>query len=147
MRNLSQPIDNHSFLISGQRMAAVRDIFGSAVRVLVGAGPVKQRLIDAWRDHLAPVPEKDLPEGLRPGLARLRAAMHAAPATGGMTAPEASVRKMSDREAAEHALRIFEIQTALATAGETDTAPRLRVVGGEDHALADDDLPAFLSRA
>ncbi len=127
-------------------MAALWDMLDGAVRVLVGAGPVKQRLIDAWRDHLATLHEKDVPEALRSRLAAVRTAMHVAQATGGMTAPEVSVRKMSDKEAAEHAVRILEMYAQLSSMTELDTAPRLRVVGGDDHGRAD-DLPAFLSRA
>ncbi|HET7204164.1 MAG TPA: hypothetical protein VFI92_12435 [Steroidobacteraceae bacterium] len=127
-------------------MAALWNTFDGAVRVLVGAGPVKQRLIDAWRDHLAPLHEKDIPEGLRSRLAAVHTAMHAAHATGGMTAPEASVRKMSDKDAAEHAERILEMYAQLCAMTELDAAPRLRVVGGEEHSRAE-DLPAFLSRA
>ncbi|HET9692813.1 MAG TPA: hypothetical protein VFP48_00395 [Steroidobacteraceae bacterium] len=127
-------------------MAALWEVFDGAVRILVGAGPVKQRLIDAWRDHLAPLHEKDLPEALRSSLTAVRTAMHAAHATGGMTAPEASVRKMSDKDAAEHAVRILEMYAQLCAMAELDAVPRLRVVGGEDHGAAE-ELPAFLSRA
>jgi hypothetical protein len=127
-------------------MAAVWDLFNGAVRVLVGAGPVKQRLIEAWRDYLAPLHDKDVPEALRSRLATVRTAMHAAHATGGMTVPEVSVRKMSDADATGHALRILEMYAQLCAMLEQDVAPRLRVVGGEDRG-SDDDLPNFLSRA
>jgi hypothetical protein len=129
-------------------MAALWDEFDGAVRILVGAGPVKQRLIDAYRSHLASLHDKDVPEALRSRLVAVRAAMHAAHATGGMTAPEVSVRKMSEKEAAEHAVRILEMYAQLCAMNEADAAlaPRLRVVGGDDHALPD-ELPAFLSRA
>lgn len=126
-------------------MAALWDVFHAAVRVLVGAGPVKQRLIEAYRDHLAAVREHDAPEPLRAGLVALRAAMHSAPATGGMTAPEVSVRKMSEQDAAAHAARILEMFAVLSALTEQDAAPRLRIVGGEDHVAG--DVPSFLSRA
>ena len=126
-------------------MAAMRDVFDGAVRILVGAGPVKQRLTEAWRDHLAAIREQDAPEPVRAGLVALRAAMHAAPATGGMTAPEVSVRKMSEQDAAAHATRILEMFALLSSMTEQDAAPRLRVVGGEDHVAA--EVPSLLSRA
>ena len=130
-------------------MAALFNAFDGAVRILVGAGPVKQRLIDAWRQHLAPLQEKDVPDGLRPRLQTLRAAMHAAHPTGGMSAPEVSVRKMSDKDAASHAVRVLEMYAQLCATYEFDAtaAPRLRVVGGDDRHDLTDDLPAFLSRA
>ena len=129
-------------------MAAVWNALDGAVRILVGAGPVKQRLIDAWRQHLAALQEKDVPDGLRLRLTTLRAAMHTAHPTGGMSAPEVSVRKMSDGDAASHAVRVLEMYAQLCATYEFDAAaaPRLRVVGGEDHDL-DEELPAFLSRA
>ena len=127
-------------------MAALWDVFDGAVRVLVGAGPVKQRLSDAWRDHLAALHEKDLPEALRARLSAVRTAMHTAHAAGGMSAPEVSVRKMSDKDAVEHAVRILEIYAQLCSMTELETPPRLRVVGGEGHGHTG-DLPAFLSRA
>lgn len=126
-------------------MAALWDVMHAAVRVLVGAGPVKQRLIEAYRDHLAALRDQDAPEPVRAGLVALRAAMHAAPAAGGMTAPEVSVRKMSEQDAAAHATRILEMFMLLSATTEQDTAPRLRVVGGEDHVAT--DVPSFLSRA
>jgi len=126
-------------------MAAVWDVLHEAALVLVGVGPVKQRLIEAWRDHLAALREQDAPESLRATLAALRAAMHSAPATGGMTAPEVSVRKMSEQEAAAHAASILDMFALLSVMTEQDAAPRLRIVGGEDHVA--EDVPAFLSRA
>lgn len=128
-------------------MAGIWDVFDGATKVLVGSGPVKQRLIEAWRDHLSPLHDKDLPDTLRPRLQSLRAAMHSAHATGGMTAPEVSVRKMSEAEAAAHAVCILEMYAQVASSeGEAVGAPRLRVVGTA-HDSDPGDLPAFLSRA
>jgi hypothetical protein len=129
-------------------MTAVWDVFDGAVRVLVGCGPVKQRLIEAWRDHLSPLHEKDIPEALRADLVALRAAMHAAPAAGGMSAAEVSVRKMSEKEAAGHAVHVLEMHLQLASSeADSSSAPRLRIVGATHQADAFEDLPAFLSRA
>jgi hypothetical protein len=130
-------------------MAALWNALDGAVRILVGAGPVKQRLIDAWRQHLGALQEKDVPEWLRPRLQALRGAMLTAHPTGGMSAAEVSVRKMSDKDAAGHAVRVLEMYAQLCTTYEFDAtaAPRLRVVGGDDRHERSDDLPAFLSRA
>lgn len=126
-------------------MAAVWDVFHEATLVLVGAGPVKQRLIEAYRDHLAAIRDQDVPEPLRARLSALRTAMHAAHASGGMTAPEVSVRKMSEQDASTHAASILEMFTALSALAEQEAAPRLRIVGGDDHVA--EEVPAFLSRA
>ena len=130
-------------------MAALWNAFDGAVRILVGAGPVKQRLIDAWRQHLGALQDKDVPDWLRPRLQTLRATMHTAHPTGGMSAAEVSVRKMSDKDAAGHAMRVLEMYAQLCATYEFDAsaAPRLRVVGADDRHELTDDLPAFLSRA
>ena len=94
--------------------------------------------------------EPDLPDAIRDRFATLRTAMHEAPATGGMTAPEASARKMSEKDAAEHAAAILEMFTVLSALNDSESAPRLRIVGsGDDDTLTDDlfEVPAFLSRA
>ena len=130
-------------------MTAHSDDFHAALQVLVGTGAVKQRLVDAYRRHLASLREQDLPDAVRERFATLRTAMHEAPAAGGMTAPEASARKMSDKDAAEHATAILEMFTVLSALNDSDSAPRLRIVANDDDTLTDDlfEVPAFLSRA
>ncbi len=131
-------------------MAAHWDDFHAAMQVLVGTGPVKQRLIDAYRHHLATLREQELPDSVRERFVALRAAMHEAPATGGLTAPEASVRKMSEKDAAGHAASLLDMFTALSAMNEGESAPRLRIVAsGDDDTQTNDlfEVPAFLSRA
>jgi hypothetical protein len=132
----------------GQTMAALWDEFHAAMQVLVGAGPVKQRLIDAYSRHLLHVHEQDMPDALSGRFTTLRAAMHEAGPTCGLSAAEASVRKMSERDAAAHATSIFEMFVVLSA--ENESAPRLRIVTSENADTFTDDLfevPAFLSRA
>jgi hypothetical protein len=129
-------------------MAAHWNEFRGATLLLVGTGQVKPRLIEAYRRYLAPLREVDLPEPIREPFSRLRAAMHETQAAGGMSSAEASVRKMSEKDAAGHAAGIFEMFASLAALGESESAPRLRIVGGEDQESPDlHDVPAFLSRA
>ena len=101
-------------------MSAHWEEFRAALQVLVGTGPVKQRLVDAYRHHLAALREQDLPDAVRDKFVALRAAMHEAPATGGLTAPEASVRKMSEKDAAQHAAALLEMFTVLSALNETE---------------------------
>jgi hypothetical protein len=130
-------------------MTAHSDEFHAALQVLVGTGAVKQRLVDAYRRHLASLREQDLPEAVRDRFITLRTAMHEAPAAGGMTAPEASARKMSEKDAAEHATAILEMFTVLSALNDSESAPRLRIVANIDDTLTEDlfEVPAFLSRA
>jgi hypothetical protein len=55
---------------------------------------------------------------------------------------------MSEKEAAEHAVRVLEMHLQLVS-NEVDSgnAPRLRIVGDTRQADAFEELPAFLSRA
>ncbi len=76
--------------------------------------------------------------------------MHEAPATGGMTAPEASVRKMSEKDAAEHAAAILrDVHGAVGAERERKRAAAAHRRSGDDDTLTDDlfEVPAFLSRA
>jgi len=119
------------------------EFFHGAVHMLVGPGPVKQRLIDAYRHHLASLREVELPEPIAGPFAALNDVLHGAQAAGGLTAPEVAVRKMSEREAADHAASILEMFTTLVALREREPlARRLRVVGDDP-----DELPGFLNRA
>jgi hypothetical protein len=119
--------------------------FQRAVRVLVGPGAVKQRLIVAYLEHLQGVQAEDLPDEVCVEFAALQSAFCCVKPAGGLCAAEVAVRKMSEQEATAHAERILSMSTMLSRvihgAPEAVTPPRLRVVGD------DDELPAFLSRA
>lgn len=80
-------------------MCHVADKFYAAVRTLTTDGPVKQRLICAYVDHLESLAEDDVPEAIRPRFEALRKAMNAVPPTEKETAVQVSVRKMSLAEA------------------------------------------------
>jgi len=81
-------------------MCQVADRFYAAVRTLSGDGPLKQRLIAAYVDHLECLGEDAVPEAIRPRFEALRKAMAAVPPTEKETAVQVSVRKMSQAEAA-----------------------------------------------
>lgn len=127
-------------------MSGTHEHFRGAVRVLIGPGAVKQRLIAAYLEHLRGVASDDLPDGVCVDFAELQSALSCAKPAGGLTAAEVAVRKMSDQDAAAHAERILAMYLVLSGVqsglSDVSTPPRLRVVGDDD-----DDLPAFLSRA
>jgi hypothetical protein len=119
--------------------------FRRAALVLVGPGPVKQRLCDAYLRHLSEVESSALPRDLQPGYEALTAAMQSARPTGGLGAVEVTVRKMSEQEAGDHAARVLEMLIAMSGADAIEpSAPpsrQLRLVAD------DDEIPAFLNRA
>lgn len=118
-----------------------------AAAILVGPGPVKQRLADAYLRHLREIDARALPSEVLPRFEEFSAAMHSAQATGGLNAVEVAVRKMSEQEAGRHTAEVLEMLVAMSGGEGRDAAAaqrQLRVVGGED---GDDELPAFLNRA
>jgi hypothetical protein len=118
--------------------------FRCATLTLVGPGPVKQRLCDAYMKHLRMVDEESLPRSIQPGYTELAQAMRCAQAAGGLGAVEATVRKMSEQEAGNLAARVLEmfVEFSREDAREPAAQPQrqFRLVG-------DDDIPAFLNRA
>jgi hypothetical protein len=115
--------------------------FEAAVITLVGDGPVKQRLAEAWARHLAAIDVADLPPPLADDFRGLRAAMERVRPCGSESAIQASVRKMSPREAGDHAGVILVLFRELArttsrveplkiVSGDADTPPRYLVGRG-----------------
>ena len=120
--------------------------FRCATLILVGPGPVKQRLCDAYLKHLRHVDARDLPRDLQADYAALTKAVHSAQATGGLGAVEVAVRKMSEQDAAQLTAQVLEMFVALA--GGDAREPSTAVPQRQLRVVADDDgVPAFLNRA
>jgi hypothetical protein len=122
--------------------------FERAVLILVGPGPLKQRLIDAYLGHLSLVKPVDVPEPASTAFTALVEALKCARPTGGLSCAEVAVRKMSELEAARHAQAVLECFVALSLlrvpeADAPAAPPRLRVVNDSDI----EGVPSFLSRA
>lgn len=100
--------------------------FAAAVHVLVGDGPVKQRLASAYSLHLAELPEAELPQPLERDFAELKAALNRVAPAGRESRVQASVQKMSPKEAAGHAATILNLYVAIAA--ELERAEPLKVV-------------------
>ena len=81
----------------------------SAILELVRSTPIKQRLISAYRRHLAPVPEDQLPVEVRESFSQVLRWLRGVQPLPGEDAVAASVRKMSNQEADECAALIVEI--------------------------------------
>ena len=117
-------------------MSSVREDFTNAVFVLVGPGVAKQRLLSAWRSHLEELEADELPDGLRAEYLDLKAAMHAAPACGGLGEVEASVRKMTEQQAGSYAASILKLLGRLPYVPKrrrpASTVSVIRAVSGED---------------
>jgi len=103
--------------------------------LLVGIGPVKQRLCDARLRHLEEIDPAELPRELAAPYRDLMDVFRTAQAIGGLGQVEATVRKMSEQEAAGHATRVLELFVALSARDtrEPATSPQrqLRLVGDD----------------
>ena len=94
-------------------MKHIQASFQAAVEILVGDGPVKNRLCAAFEQHLVELEESELPAGVRDDYRVLHAALHTARAIGPQSCIEATVRKMSCADATHHALTIFSMHLVL----------------------------------
>ena len=100
--------------------------FASAVQILIGDGPVKQRLARAYSDFLADLAAADLPAALQREFGALQEAMSRVAPAGNESRVRASVQKMSPKQAAGHAEAILKLYVALAS--DLERAEPLKVV-------------------
>jgi hypothetical protein len=107
-------------------MSPLAQRFAEAVHVLIGDGPVKQRLAAAYGQHLADVTEAEVPVGLRRDFADLQAAMSKITPAGSESRARASAQKMAVGEAHGHAATIVHLYLELMSSLER--AEPLKVV-------------------
>ena len=110
-------------------MSSAWETFFAATTVLASAGPIKHRLAEAYREHLADLDEDELPREIREEFDSLSTAMSCVRPMRGETAIQATVRKMSDSEAGSFAVRIVGMLGVLARLQGLQRAPKLRAVG------------------
>lgn len=113
-------------------MANVWESFMSAALELVAPGTVKQRLAEAFGRHLAALKSDDLPRELRDDFMALEGSLSNIRPLRGETALQATVRKMSDSQAAACSRQIINLLAALAKLQVTSRPPMLRAVNSGD---------------
>ncbi len=94
--------------------------FHNATLELVRSAPIKQRLISAYRRHLADLPQEQLPGEVRRSFDEVRRCLSGVRPLRGEDAVAASVRKMSNQQADECAAMIVEIFGSIS---RTQSAP------------------------
>jgi hypothetical protein len=109
-------------------MSSAWENFFAATAILASAGPIKHRLHEAYRAHLAGLDEDELPKELREEFTSLSTCMSCVRPLRGETAVQATVRKMSDREAGGIAMRIVNMLAVMARQQQVQR-PKLRAVG------------------
>jgi len=118
--------------------------FRNAAMVLAGSGPVKQRLAQAFHAHLGTLDADDLPRELRERFSELAAALHRTQRTGTLDSVSASILKMSETQACEHAQSIVLMFGSLHEAPPATAARPSALL----RAVPDDPgIPAFVNRA
>lgn len=113
-------------------MNSVLENFLHAAQTLSDAGPIKRRLANAYATHLASVPCDDVPREVREEFQALGASLSAVQPLRGETAIQASVRKMSDHEAAGYALQIINLLGTMVRMQTQPRQPVLRAVNSND---------------
>jgi hypothetical protein len=90
-------------------MISARECFHFATLELVRSTPIKQRLICAYRRHLASLKESEIPSEVRESYGQVMRSLCGVAPLRGEDAVAASVRKMSIQDADDCAAQIVEI--------------------------------------
>ena len=117
----------------------------SAMLELVRSGPIKQRLIAAYRRHLMGVVEEQLPAEVRGSFSQLMRSLALVQPLRGEDAVAASVRKMSNQEADDCAALIVEVFGAMcrADAGAARTSAAVVQLRSVDCLPGEFETPAL----
>jgi hypothetical protein len=95
-------------------MSTTWELFEGAALSLARSEPIKERLTDAYRNHLAYVDVEDLPSVLRGQFLACHEALTREAPLRGEDAVRATVRKLSNHEAEELALSVVRLFAAIA---------------------------------
>ena len=95
---------------------------------LARSGAIKDRLIDAYRNHLALVNSEELPEALRAEFRACHDALTRERPLRGEDAVRATVRKMSNQDADEVACSVVRLFAGLVREATREAAPVLAAV-------------------
>jgi len=127
-------------------MTSAWECFHCATLELVRSSPIKQRLISAYRRHLASLPEDQLPGEVRESFGQVMRCLRGVQPLRGEDAVAASVRKMSNQEADECAALIVEIFGLMCRVGAGSGRPNGVVqLLSVDCAPADYEVPSLIA--
>ena len=125
-------------------MISAWECFHFATLELVRSAPIKQRLICAYRRHLAVLPEDELPGEVRESFGMVMRSLQGVQPLRGEDAVAASVRKMSNQEADECAALIVEIFGLMCRVHVAPSRPNTVVqLHSVDCPAADYEVPAL----
>jgi hypothetical protein len=127
-------------------MISAWECFHFATLELVRSTPIKQRLICAYRRHLATLSEDEVPESVRDSFHQVLGHLRGVQPLRGEDAVAASVRKMSNQEADECAALIVEIFGIISRA-QSSLARNSTVVQLQSIERAADYIPALIANS
>ena len=104
-------------------MSTAWDKFQGATLSLARSGTIKDRLTDAYRNHLSAVAEDELPREIREQFHNVRCSLTRERPQRGEDAIRATVRKMSSHEAETIAEKAVQMLTVMARAPQATRAP------------------------
>jgi hypothetical protein len=107
-------------------MSTTWEKFQGATVSLARSGSIKDRLTDAYRNHLSAVAEEELPREIREQFHNVRCSLTRERPQRGEDAIRASVRKMSSHEAeniAETVVQMLSVMARSPQARQPSTAP------------------------
>jgi hypothetical protein len=104
-------------------MSTAWEKFQGATLSLTRSGSIKDRLTDAYRNHLSDLAEEELPLAIREQFHKVRCSLTRERPLRGEDAIRASVRKMSSHEAENIAETVVQMLTVMARAPQTTRAP------------------------
>ena len=104
-------------------MSTAWDKFQGATLSLARSGSIKDRLTDAYRNHLSAVAEEELPREIREQFHNVRCSLTRERPQRGEDAIRATVRKMSSHEAETIAEKVVQMLTVMARAPQSTRAP------------------------
>ena len=103
-------------------MSTTWEKFQGATLSLARSGSLKERLTDAYRNHLSAVAEEELPREIREQFHNVRCSLTRERPQRGEDAIRASVRKLSSHEAENIAETVVQMMSVMARAPQSSRA-------------------------
>src|SRR5580704_4843089 len=104
-------------------MSTTWEKFQGATVSLARSGSIKDRLTDAYRNHLAAVAEEELPREIREQFHNVRCSLTRESPQRGEDAIRATVRKMSSHEAETIAEKVVQMLSVMARTSQHARSP------------------------
>lgn len=106
-------------------------LFAATAILAASSGPIKQRLVEAYRTQLSGIDQDELPKEIREEFCSVANCLSCVRPLRGETAEQATIRKMSDMEAGRIASRIVNMLGTFARSQMFQRPVKLRAVNDD----------------